>query len=77
MENNKKNQGKGNGNAKGKSKGPTKMQKINNKIILVSKALAMEGAGAPNTNVEFYSKIIDQTKDGKTIYSAIIKIATK
>ena len=37
----------------------------------------MEGSGVPDTDVETYSGRIDQTKEGITIYSAMVKIATK
>ena len=37
----------------------------------------MEGSGAPDTDVETYSRRIDQTKEGKTIYSAMVTIIIK
>ena len=69
--------GKGTGNGKGKSKGLTKTQKINNKIAHCFKALAMEGPGAPDIDVESYSGRIDQTKEGNLIFSAVVRKSTK
>ena len=42
------------------------MQNINNKIAQIFKALAMEGAGAPDADVQAFSGRTYQTNDGKT-----------
>ena len=46
-------------------------------IAQLFRELAMVGSGAPDTEVEAFSGRFDETKDGKQIYSAVIKIATK
>ena len=38
---------------------------------------AIEGTGASGTEVEAFSGRMDETSDGKKMYSAMIKIATK
>ena len=62
---------------KGKTQGMNKALKIQYKIAELFKKLTIEGTNALDSEVEAYSGRMVETSDGKKIYSAMVKIATK